>query len=182
MKRILVVLSSLCFVAVSGFSSGITARPTIAIAAPARVVVPNNRPSLVSMAAASNDGDDETGLSVAESDQLVFGIAGTFAALVTLYSEFTLKTTGCGLPAGPFGVVSLVEGLSYLGVGGIGVFSIVTKAKTGSGLPAGPGGLVGAAEGLSFLAILVGAVVLALQITNYGYIPNAIPMEGGMCS
>jgi hypothetical protein len=52
----------------------------------------------------------------------------------------------------------------------------------GSGLPAGPGGLLGAAEGLSFLAIVAGLVVLALQVTNYGYIPNAVPMEGGMCS
>jgi hypothetical protein len=52
----------------------------------------------------------------------------------------------------------------------------------GSGLPAGPGGVLGAAEGLSFLAIGIGLVVLVLQITNYGYIPNAVPMEGGMCS
>ena len=52
----------------------------------------------------------------------------------------------------------------------------------GSGLPAGPAGLLGAAEGLSFLAIAVGLVVLVLQVTNYGYIPNAVPMEGAMCS
>ena len=42
--------------------------------------------------------------------------------------------------------------------------------------------MLGAAEGLSYLAALAGLVVLALQITNYGYIPNAVPMEGGMCS
>ena len=52
----------------------------------------------------------------------------------------------------------------------------------GSGLPAGPAGLLGAAEGLSFLAIAAGLVVLVAQLTNYGYIPNAIPMEGGMCN
>ena len=52
----------------------------------------------------------------------------------------------------------------------------------GSGLPSGPSGLLGAAEGLSFLAIVVGLVVLALQVTHYGYIPNAVPMEGSMCS
>lgn len=38
-----------------------------------------------------------------------------------------------------------------------------------------------AAEALSYLAIVYGLVVLALQIVNYGYIPNAVPMEGGMC-
>lgn len=110
------------------------------------------------------------------------GVVGTIAALVTFYSEFTLKTTGCGLPAGPFGLFGLVEGLSYLCVTGIAAYSTVTKVKTGSGLPAGPWGLVGAAEGLSFLAIAVGLVVLALQVLDYGYIPNAVPMEGGMCS
>ena len=110
------------------------------------------------------------------------GVGGTIASLITFYSEFTLKTTGCGIPAGPFGLFGLLEGLSYLGVTGIAAFSIVTKVKTGKGLPAGPAGLVGAAEGLSFLAIAVGLVVLAMQVTDYGYIPNAVPMEGGMCS
>jgi hypothetical protein len=110
------------------------------------------------------------------------GVGGTIAAMVTFYSEFTLKTTGCGIPAGPFGLFGLIEGLSYLGVTGMAAYSITTKLKTGSGLPAGPYGLVGAAEGLSFLAIAAGLAVLVLQVLNYGYIPNAIPMEGGMCS
>ena len=77
----------------------------------------------------SINDDDET-QSLASSDQLVLGIGGTLAAFVTFYSEFTLKTTGCGLPAGPFGLVGLVEGLSYLSVAGIAVYSIVTKVKT----------------------------------------------------
>ena len=51
----------------------------------------------------------------------------------------------------------------------------------GSGLPAGKYGLLGLAEGLAFLALFAGIVVLGLQITNFGYIPNAVPMEGGMC-
>ena len=51
----------------------------------------------------------------------------------------------------------------------------------GSGLPAGPGGILGLAEGLSFLSILTGLFVLGFQIIDYGYIPNAVPMEGGMC-
>lgn len=55
-------------------------------------------------------------------------------------------------------------------------------SSQGSGLPAGPGGLLGAAEGLSFLAALAGLLALALQLFNFGYIPNAIPMDGGMCS
>lgn len=51
----------------------------------------------------------------------------------------------------------------------------------GSGLPAGKFGLLGLAEGLAFLALFAGVIVLVLQLTNFGYIPNAIPMEGGMC-
>lgn len=61
-------------------------------------------------------------------------------------------------------------------------YSLFTKVKTGSGLPAGPAGVLGAAEGLSFLAVLAGLVVLGFQVSEYGYVPNAVPMEGGMCS
>jgi hypothetical protein len=41
--------------------------------------------------------------------------------------------------------------------------------------------VLGAAEGLSLLAAVVGIVALLFQMINYSYIPNAIPMEGGMC-
>jgi len=121
-------------------------------------------------------------LSLSESDQTVVGVMGTAMALVTLWSEFTLKTTGCGLPAGPGGILGAVEGISYLGIIGIAAYSSYTKLKTGKGLPAGPAGVLGAAEGLSFLAVAAGLVVLGFQIVDYGYIPNAVPMEGGMCS
>ena len=100
---------------------------------------------------------------------------------VMYWSLYTLKTTGCGLPAGPFGAVGAIEGVSYLAVIGIAGASLATKAKTGSGLKAGPGGLLGLAEGLAFTAIVVGLVVLAFQFADYGYLPNAIPVEGGRC-
>lgn len=48
------------------------------------------------------------------------------------------------------------EGVSYLAVVGIVVWSAYTKATTGSGLPAGPAGLLGAAEGFSYLSLLGG--------------------------
>ena len=129
----------------------------------------------------TDTNDDDSSWLASESDQVLLGSAGTIASLATFYSEFTLKSTGCGLPAGPFGLFGAVEGISYLGVAGFAGFSLFKKVKTGSGLPAGPGGLLGLAEGLSFLAILVGFIVLAFQILDYGYIPNAVPMEGGMC-
>jgi len=133
---------------------------------------------------AKNDNAEDsstTSLLTNESDQLLLGAFGTASALITLYSEFTLKTTGCGLPAGPFGLIGGAEGISYLAIVGIAAFAIFSKIKTGSGLPAGPGGILGLAEGLSFLSILSGLFVLGFQVIDYGYIPNAVPMEGGMC-
>ena len=63
----------------------------------------------------------------------------------------------------------------------ISFFLLCHDSNQGSGLPAGKYGLLGAAEGLSFLAVFAGLIVLVLQVTNYGYIPNAVPMEGGIC-
>lgn len=148
------------------------------------VRIPSVRTTVTSQLRSSgkNGESSENRTPLSESDQLVLGVVGTLAASVVFVSEYVLKTTGCGLPAGPLGVFGLAEGLSYLGIIGVGGYSAFTKFKTGSGLPAGPFGLLGVAEGLSFLAIAAGLVVLVLQVTNYGYIPNAVPMEGGMCS
>lgn len=107
---------------------------------------------------------------------------GLVAAPVVLYSEYVLQTTGCGLPAGPGGALGALEGISYLTVAGIFLWSIVKKVRTGTGLPAGPAGLLGAVEGLSFLAVLAGVVVLGLNLKEYGSIPEAVPTEGGRCS
>ena len=46
----------------------------------------------------------------------------------------------------------------------------------------GPNGLLGAAEGMGFLACLIGVVVLGFQLTDYGFLPEAVPKEGGKCS
>ena len=117
-----------------------------------------------------------------EGELGAYGALGTGASLVVLFSEFTLKTTGRGLPAGPFGLVGAVEGVSYLAIVGIIGASVTTKVKTGTGLPAGPYGLLGAAEGLAYLAAVAGLAVLGFQLAEYGYLPNAVPMEGGgMC-
>ena len=152
--------------------------PVIAFVAPSSSVARAFAP----LKFAEHNDDKYFSVGLSESDQGVVGAVGTMASLITLYSEYTLKTTGCGLPAGPAGLLGLAEGLSYISVVGIGAFSIFTKLKQGRGLPAGPGGLLGAAEGLSFVAIVVGLVVLAFQIVDYNYIPNAVPMEGGMCN
>ena len=101
---------------------------------------------------------------------------------MTGYSLYTLKNTGCGLPAGPGGIVGAIEGISYLGVAGLLGASAYAKKTTGSGLPAGPYALLGLAEGVAFVLTLAGVYVGIAQIIDYGYIPNAVPVEGGKCA
>ena len=92
-----------------------------------------------------------------ESTPLVIAsAAGLLANPVMWVSLYSVATTGGGLPAGPFGLVGLVEGISYLVVVGFVGAALFKKVTTGSGLPAGPAGLLGAAEGLSFLSFLAG--------------------------
>jgi len=109
-------------------------------------------------------------------------VGGIVAAFIVAFSEYTLKTTGCGLPAGPFGVEGAAEGLSYLAVVGLVGASLYSKVNTGQGLPAGRNGLLGASEGLAYLVAVVGLIVLYFQIQDYGFIPEGIPVEGGRCS
>ena len=122
-------------------------------------------------------GDDEN-----EGLLLAAGLGGVFASCVTGYSLYTLKNTGCGLPAGPGGIVGAIEGISYLGVAGLLGASAYAKKTTGSGLPAGPYALLGLAEGVAFVLALAGVYVGISQIIDYGYIPNAVPVEGGKCA
>ena len=112
-----------------------------------------------------------------ESTPLVIAsAAGLLANPVMWVSLYSVATTGGGLPAGPFGLVGLVEGISYLVVVGFVGAALFKKVTTGSGLPAGPAGLLGAAEGLSFLSFLAGLGVLALLVGQQNCVPNALPL------
>ena len=113
---------------------------------------------------------------------LAASILGLVSQPIMWWSLYTLKTTGCGLPAGPFGLIGAAEGVSYLVVIGFVGAAILSKVTTGKGLPAGPLGLLGAAEGLSFLSAVAGLAVLGFQLADYGYLPEAVPTEGGVCS
>ena len=128
-----------------------------------------------------DEGEVSIAIQLGDSESTLLGITGIISSIIMLYSESVLFRTGCGLPAGPLGLVGAAEGISYLGVVVLVGFSLFTKIRTGSGLPSGPSGILGGAEGLAYLAILAGILVLVAQVTNYGYIPNAVPMQGGMC-
>lgn len=103
---------------------------------------------------------------------MIASAAGLLANPVMWVSLYSVATTGGGLPAGPFGLVGLVEGISYLVVVGFVGAALFKKMTTGSGLPAGPAGLLGAAEGLSFLSILAGV----LLVGQLNCVPNALPL------
>ena len=126
--------------------------------------------------------DDDDDVNENEGLLLAAGLGGVVASCVTGYSLYTLKNTGCGLPAGPGGIVGAIEGISYLGVAGLLGASAYAKKTTGSGLPAGPYALLGLAEGVAFVLALAGVYVGIAQIIDYGYIPNAVPVEGGKCA
>jgi hypothetical protein len=79
---------------------------------------------------ASEKEEEEEFETLSTSSQTIVGAAGTLAALIVFYSEFALKTTGCGVPAGPFGIFGLAEGFSYVGVTGLAAYSLVSKVKT----------------------------------------------------
>ena len=148
-------------------------RPTLRLAS---IVTSQGKPSsmgrrLVAPTMALGDDDqDETGYRVV-------AVIGLAAQPVVWVSLWFVATTGGGLPAGPFGVVGLIEGLSYLTIVGYVGAALVSKVRTGSGLPAGPSGLLGAAEGLSFVSVAAGLVVLAvISLGDAGCVPNALPL------
>lgn len=114
-------------------------------------------------------------VSTANTGQLAAGLLGLFAVPVVAWSEYTLRTTGCGLPPGPGGLLGATEGVSYLTVGALAVWSLVTKISTRRNLPKGPAGLLAGAEKLAFTSILAGVAVLGLQVKDYGYIPAPLP-------
>ena len=182
----------------------------------------------------NNDGDDNDGVAIADNDHqdnTDDGSTSSFtssslssssmvnvkkedigsiaAAMVVLRSEFVLKTTGCGLPAGPYGVVGAMEGLSYVVVVltcATAIANYVSSSAAAAAAAAAPAPAPAVvvddensssssartsstiasttkliAIALSSTAILLGIIVVIFQVLDYGYIPNAVPMKGGMC-
>lgn len=133
--------------------------------------IPHGPLKVLAMAKESSDSSSN---GVAEKAAIAGGLVST---PVILWSLYTLKTTGCGLPPGPGGAIGALEGVSYLVVFGIVGWSLYTKIKTGSGLPNGPFGLLGAVEGLSYLSLAAILVVFGLQFLDKGSIPGPLPSD-----
>jgi hypothetical protein len=105
------------------------------------------------------------------------GATGIVSSVVCFYSLYILKTTSCGLPPGPAGLLGAGEGISYLVVTFIFGWSLLKKIQTGSGLNTDDKGLLGLAEGLSFLVVIGGLVIAALNLNDYGFLPGFLPND-----
>ena len=120
-------------------------------------------PSVIVRASGSDEVDSDIG--PIGTAAIVLGLVSN---PIAAWSEYTLATTGSGLPPGPGGILGAAEGISYLTIFGIFGWSLFTKIKTGSGLPAGPAGLLGAVEGFSFLTVLSALGVFGYKAVNGG--------------
>ena len=85
-----------------------------------------------------NTEAESEAISFSSNDQLALGVVGTKMSLIMLVSEYVLKTTGCGLPAGPYGLIGAAEGISYLGVTALVAFSLYASRKMRLSLDASP--------------------------------------------
>lgn len=96
-------------------------------------------------------------------------VVGLIAQPVVWLSLYNVATIGAGLPAGPFGLVGAVEGLSYLVIVGL-VGSVLYRNIQSSDSP------IGTTEKLSCVTLAAGLVVLASLIVQQGCVPNAKPI------
>lgn len=139
------------------------------------VLHPNHASRINSIGSRLYSTSDDTSLDA--SLYQAAGAAGVLSNIICFYSLYILRTTSCGLPPGPFGLLGAAEGVSYLVIVSIAGWSLYEKIRTGSGLPAGPFGLLGAAEGLSYLTIVGGLAIAALNLSDYGFLPGFVPND-----
>jgi len=95
---------------------------------------------------------------------------GLVAQPVVWISLYFVATTGAGLPAGPFGFVGAMEGVSYLVVVGLVVASVYRKIIKGSDMS------LSTVENLSCVTLAAGFFVLASLVVQQGCVPNAKPI------
>eukprot|EP00466_Bigelowiella_natans_P005519 jgi/Bigna1/142968/aug1.74_g17676 len=91
-----------------------------------------------------------------------------------------LRSISHGLPAGPFGLLGLLEGMAYLVILGFIVFSIRGKFSSGADgdgrQSQGSTGAFEAAKKLSYVTLAVSLIVFGSLFFEQGCIPNAKPI------
>lgn len=110
-----------------------------------------------------DDIDSETDSRILSS-KLNF-LVGVLVQPIVGISLVSVVTTGGGLPAGPFGLIGAVEGLSYVIVVALALQSLVIPTNDRS-IP----------QQLSLISLGLALVVLIQLIASQGCIPNAKPI------
>lgn len=100
-----------------------------------------------------------------EMSSLIQGV-GMVAQPVVWISLYFVATTGAGLPAGPFGLLGALEGVSYLVVVGMVVTSLFKDSNTSKST----------AERLSYFTLAAGLLTLVALVAQQGCVPNAKPI------
>lgn len=113
-------------------------------------------------------GESNEDLSHVNSLDKIVGSIGAVSQPVVWLSLYFVATTGGGLPAGPFGLYGLVEGLAYLSVVGLVIRRTFVRDKAS--------GVLGTAENLSLLTLGASLLVLTSLVAQQGCIPNAKPL------
>jgi len=143
---------------------------------PAYTPLPQEGVAMKTVATVNSDGTVlVTSHETAKPDEVGFfagfgAAAGLFTSPVAALSLYNVASTGAGLHPGPYGLVGVLEGISFLVAVVIVGAALFCKITTGSGLPAGPLGLLGLSEGLSFLSVF--GVLVVFPLTEFGVVGN----------
>jgi hypothetical protein len=152
---------------------------------------------VVSIPMSGRDGDDKDTV-VDEKEPTNPGKiviwSGLLAQPIIWASLVSVKTTGAGLPSGPFGIVGAVEGISYLlllGWAGAGAWrrlrqndededdnlslSSSSSSSSSSSIKSSQS-LAWLVENLSALSLVLGLLVLVSLVIDEGCVPNAKPI------
>ena len=98
----------------------------------------------------------------------ILGSVGAISQPVVWVSLYFVATTGGGLPAGPFGLLGALEGLTYLSVVSLVIRRILVRDRAS--------GMLEKAENLSLLTLGASLLVLASLVAQQGCVPNAKPL------
>lgn len=100
-------------------------------------------------------------------------VAGLISNPVVLCSLISVVNTRSGLPAGPFGLLGGLEGVSYLVIVG---FTLNVLRRQVISKDEVPTGLFAVAETLSLASVIGGLAVLLFLVKDAGCVPNAKPL------
>ncbi|CAJ1923106.1 unnamed protein product [Cylindrotheca closterium] len=114
----------------------------------------------------SNDDDFE----ISDGNKISpLGVVGIASQPIVWVSLGFVATTGAGLPAGPFGLLGAVEGLSYLIVVGLVASNVIFQERTSDSS-------LETAQKLSSFTLLAALLTLLSLVKDQGCIPNAKPI------